>query len=199
MIASLNGILTEKFPESVILDVGGVGYEVFIPLSTYYQLPELKQTVHLHIQTHVREDALQLYGFFSSLEKRLFLLLTSVSGVGPKLGRNILSGIEIEPLLSALRKGSVEQLRSIPGVGPKLAGRLALELKDKITAFIETAKIPIESSLVYDDTLSALINLGYPEREARRAIDSILRETTQPVCGVEEVIKRSLRVLSRVM
>jgi Holliday junction DNA helicase RuvA len=198
MIASLNGILTEKFPESIVLDVGGVGYEVFIPLSTYYQLPELKQTVCLHIHTHVREDTLQLYGFFSPLEKRLFLLLTSVSGVGPKLGRNILSGIEIEPLLSALRKGSMEQLRSIPGVGPKLAGRLALELKDKVAALIDTTKMPVDTTPVYDDTLSALVNLGYQEREARRAIDAILREAPQPVCGVEYLIKRSLRILSRV-
>ncbi len=200
MIASLNGIITAKLPESLILEVGGVGYEIFIPLSTYYQLPEIKQTVYLYIHTHVREDALQLYGFFSLIEKQLFLLLTSVSGVGPKLGRNILSGIEIETLLAALRKGAVEQLRLIPGVGPKLAGRLILELKEKAADLIDTSKIVIATTNepVHEDALSALVNLGYPEREARRAIDSIVRNLPKSDYGVEELIKQSLRILSKV-
>ncbi len=199
MIASLNGVIASKLPESLIIEVGGVGYEVFIPLSTYYKLPEIKEAVYLHIHTHVREDALQLYGFLSPLEKELFLLLISVSGVGPKLARNILSGMEIAELLAAIRKGSVEQLRSIPGIGPKVAGRLALELKEKV-ASLGVANILVETAgePVCQDALSALVNLGYLEREAKRAIDRIRNEGPNTPDGVEALIKQALRLLSKV-
>ncbi len=196
MIASLNGVITSKLPESLLVEVGGVGYEVFIPLSTYYRLPEIKESVYLYIHTHVREDALQLYGFLSPLEKQLFLLLINVSGVGPKLARNILSGMEITDLLAALRKGSAELLQSIPGIGPKMAGRLALELKEKVPSLGVAIGVS-ETSPVHDDAISALINLGYPEREVKRVMDRI-RNEDKTSYAVEELIKQALRSLSKV-
>jgi Holliday junction DNA helicase RuvA len=200
MIASINGIITFKSPESLIVETGGIGYQVFIPLSTYYQLPEIKESVLLHIHTHVREDALQLYGFLSPIEKQIFLLLTSVSGVGPKLARNILSGMDVLELLAAIRKGAIEQLRAIPGIGPKMAGRLVLELKEKAISLDVATTHQVESvgDAVYEDALSALINLGYPERETRRAMDRILNEANAPAYEVETLIKQALRVLSKV-
>ncbi len=200
MIASINGIITSKSPESLIVETGGIGYQVFIPLSTYYQLPEIKESVSLYIHTHVREDALQLYGFLSPIEKQMFLLLTSVSGVGPKLARNILSGMDVLELLAAIRKGAIEQLRAIPGIGPKMAGRLVLELKEKAISLdvATTQKVESVGDAVYEDALSALINLGYPERETRRALDRILNEANAPAYEVEILIKQALRVLSKV-
>ena len=201
MIASLHGVIASKNPEFLIVEVGGIGYQVFIPLTTFYKLPDLKQQVTLHIHTHVREDALQLYGFLSLSEKQLFLLLISVSGVGPKLARNILSGMEVVDLLSALQKGSVEQLRAVPGIGPKMAARLILELKEKATVLNGVTATPSkeEEGPLYEDALSALTNLGYKEQEARRTLNRILHESSgtasAPSFGVEELIKRALQNL----
>ncbi len=204
MIASMTGVITFKSPSSLIVEVQGIGYQVFVPLSTFYHLPEVKEGVALHIYTHVREDALQLYGFSSFLEKELFLLLLGVSGVGPKLALNILSGIELNELIQALRNGSVDRLRAIPGVGPKTAGRLVLELKEK-AALLNPAGL--QSSIaaqggetqIGEDALSALMNLGYNRVEAKRVIDQILQEQPAESPGsVEGLIKKALKKLAKV-
>ncbi|MEK7286800.1 MAG: Holliday junction branch migration protein RuvA [Nitrospirota bacterium] len=205
MIASLNGIIASKSLDVITVDVGGVGYQVFIPLSTYYHLPDEKSPVSLHIHTYVREDALHLYGFLSLLEKKIFLLLIGVSGVGPKLARNIMSGMELSDFISVLKKGSLDSLRKIPGIGPKMAGRLVLELKEKVESLETLPKRTIATShdLMSDDLLSALLNLGYTQRDAKRAIDQILTE--RPLRedkdaeenSVEVLIKQALRLLSK--
>lgn len=204
MIASIKGTVSFKSPTSLIIEVQGIGYHVFVPLSTFYHLPETKETVSLQIYTHVREDALQLYGFSSPHEKELFLLLLGISGVGPKLALNILSGMEFTELVKALREGSVERLRAIPGVGPKTAGRLVLELKEKVSA-LPLGGIPSfvgedqGRDQVKDDALSALTNLGYNRIEAKRAIDQILKEPGEESPeSVEGLIKKTLKKLAKV-
>ena len=140
MISHLRGTLFEKSTQSIIVDVGGVGYEVFVPLSTYYTLPEHHGPVNLHIHTHVRDDALVLFGFHTKLEKSLFLMLVSVSGIGPKLSANILSGMGPEDLLRAIATGDADRLRAIPGIGKKTAERIALELKERAARFSEIGR-----------------------------------------------------------
>ncbi len=197
MIASITGIIASKSLDALIVEVSGIGYQVFIPLSTYYQLPEIKSPVSLHIHTYVREDALQLYGFLTILEKKLFLLLIGVSGVGPKLARNILSGIEVPALLTAIQKGDVERLRLIPGIGPKMAGRLVLELKEKVSSLDEMREVLVKTeNTVSDDAISALMNLGYSQREAEKVIDRIFKEEGQDHT-LEAFIKKALQMLSK--
>lgn len=207
MIASMTGTVTFKSPSSLIVEVQGIGYQLFVPLSTFYLLPEVKENVALHVHTHVREDALQLYGFLSFLEKELFLLLLGISGVGPKLALNILSGTEPNELIQAIRNGKIERLRAIPGVGPKTAGRLVLELKEK-AALLNLADRPPSAAVAEgedrtqagEDALSALINLGYGRIEAKRAVDQILEEPsgTGACDSVEELIKKALKKLAKV-
>jgi holliday junction DNA helicase RuvA len=205
VIASITGVITFKSPTVLIVEVQGIGYQIFVPLSTFYHLPEVKEGVALHIHTHVREDALQLYGFSSPLEKELFLLLLGISGVGPKLALNILSGMELNELIQAIRSGSIERLRAIPGVGPKTAGRLVLELKEK-AAMLNLAGLqpsltgPEGENQVGDDALSALMNLGYNRIEAKRAIDLILKDHAPSDLPdpVEGLIKKALKKLAKV-
>jgi len=205
MIASLTGILKQKTPQSVIVDVHGVGYEVVTPLTTFYRLPSENETVHLWTYTHVREDALQLFGFSSGDEKNVFLLLLGVSGIGPKLAINILSGLPLPELIGAVKKGDVAKLSTIPGIGQKTAARLALELKEKILAVAvsdsTTAGSAEEKDLQeIDDAVSALVNLGYKSPLAKDAVKKVLRtgngSPARPL-GIEELIKESLKVLSR--
>jgi len=200
MIAHLTGILLAKSPQSIIIDVGGVGYEVIAPLSTFYALPEPNEKVGLSIYTHVRDDALTLFGFQSRLEKSLFLMLISVSGIGPKLAVNILSGIGPPDLLEAIARGDALRLQAIPGVGKKTAERIALELKDRAARAIGDRDIPqvpapqAEDRRIMEDALSALINLGYGAKSAKMAVDkarSRLGEMT-----LEELIREALRTLS---
>jgi Holliday junction DNA helicase RuvA len=200
MISHLSGTLFEKSTQSIIIQVGGVGYEVFVPLSTFYALPEKQEPVSLHIHTHVREDALVLFGFSTTLEKSLFLMLVSVSGIGPKLSANILSGIGSEELLRAIATGDAHRLQAIPGIGKKTAERIALELKDRAAALSDDAKMPpleTPGSLTeqrMEDTLSALINLGYSAKMAKAAIDKAkIRVTDQ---SLEALIKESLKILA---
>lgn len=200
MIAHLNGILLQKSTQSVIIDNAGVGYEVIIPLSTFYALPEKDDRVSLHIHTYVREDALTLFGFQTSLEKDLFLMLISVSGIGPKLAINILSGIGPDELLEAMAQGDSLRMQSIPGVGKKMAERIALELRDKASGArgdLETAPAELVSSedrRVVDDALSALLNLGYPARSAKGAVDKALSLVKE--IRLEGLIKEALRLLA---
>jgi Holliday junction DNA helicase RuvA len=200
MIAHLSGELFKKSTQSVIIEAGGIGYEVFVPLSTFYALPEKGERVNLHIFTHVREDALILFGFDTRLEKELFLMLISVSGIGPKLSVNILSGIGPQELLKAIGRGDAARLQAIPGVGKKTAERIALELKDRASRILESEEIPLEPvtevadrSLI-DDSLSALLNLGYSRKSAGRAIEkaqSVIKEMS-----IEGLIKEALKILA---
>jgi Holliday junction DNA helicase RuvA len=200
MIAHLSGQLFKKSTQSVIIEAGGIGYEVFVPLSTFYALPEIGERVNLHIFTHVREDALILFGFYTNLEKELFLMLISVSGIGPKLSVNILSGIGPQELLKAMGRGDAVRLQAIPGVGKKTAERIALELKDRASRIIGLEEIPLEPVMeaadrrLIDDSLSALLNLGYSRKSAGRAIEkaqSVVKEMS-----LEGLIKEALKLLA---
>ncbi len=200
MIAHLNGILLQKSTQSVIIDNAGIGYEVFVPLSTFYALPEKDERVGLHIHTHVREDALILFGFKTLLEKTIFLMLISVSGIGPKLAINILSGIGPDDLLEAMAHGDALRLQSIPGVGRKTAERIALELRDKALGVRGDSEatpariVTDEDKRVFDDALSALLNLGYPATSAKRAVEKAL--TRVEGVSLENLIKEALRLLA---
>ena len=200
MIALLTGTIAHKSPDHIILDVNGVGYRVLIPFSTYYELPEEGASgVSLHIHTSVREDAIQLYGFRTRLEKSFFQLLISVSGIGPKLARDILSNIQPAPLAAALGQGDIHKLSTIPGIGKKTAERLVLELKDKVGKLdmgavpaVETRTIPVES--VLDDVTSALLNLGYKEPQVKKALAGL---DAAGGAGVEELLKQALKILMK--
>lgn len=200
MIAHLKGVLLKKTTETIIIDNGGVGYEVIAPLSTFYALPDEDEQVSLHIYTHVREDALILFGFKTSLEKKIFRLLISVSGIGPKLAINILSGIGPKELLEAIARGDAARLQFIPGVGKKTAERMVLELKDKAQKVSTDLEFPPsvvtipEDKTVLDDALSALLNLGYPAKAASQAVEKALSNLKE--VNLEGVIKESLRLLA---
>jgi Holliday junction DNA helicase RuvA len=198
MIAHLRGTLLLKSTQAVIIDNSGVGYEVHVPLSTFYALPESGHEVALHIHTHVREDALALFGFQTALEKDLFLMLISVSGIGPRLGINILSGIGPGDLLEAIARGDSLRLQSIPGVGRKTAERIVLELRERAQRSLgEGRPSAVEEEppdrKVLDDALSALVNLGYPLKVARPAVEKACRMGKE--LTLEGVIKEALRIL----
>ena len=208
MIAHLNGTLLAKQATTVILDVGGVGYEVTIPLSTFYELEDAgtNANVQLRIYTHVREDALQLYGFKTARERELFMRLISVSGIGPKLGITMLSGMSADEIIASIRTNNLARLTSIPGVGKKTAERLVIELRDKITALSSPALeeefaaqtgaggLPTEDAM-RDDALSALLNFGYQKSAAEKAIASAMQEGGD--ISVELILRRSLRQLAK--
>jgi Holliday junction DNA helicase RuvA len=199
MIAYLSGTLFSKNPQSVVVDINGVGYQIFIPLSTFYRLPDETDKVSLHVYTHVREDTLQLFGFQTEMEKQIFLLLISVSGIGPRVALNILSGMGFEELLSAIVKEDSDGISSIPGVGKKTSQRIILELKDKASKLaggIEAApeqRVEIRDIEIYEDALSALINLGYPSKAAKKAIEAALRNDQE--MNIETLLKEALRNL----
>ena len=196
MIAHLRGTLLEKHPNLVIVDTGGVGYEVTIPVSAYSSLPEAGTEVRLHIHTHVREDALQLFGFQDAAEKQIFLLLTAVSGIGPRLALNILSVIASDDLARALKESDQVRLVAIPGVGRKLAERMIVELKDKLMAFgseSASSKPSYGDSQLMQDAVSALVNLGYRKAEAENNVRTVLKRGQ---VSLEEVLKEALRRMS---
>jgi Holliday junction DNA helicase RuvA len=197
VIAHLRGRLLRKGAQDAVVDVGGVGYRVAIPVSTFYRLGDPGSEVSLLVHTHVREDTLALYGFLTEEERMLFERLLSVSGVGPKVAVGILSGIEAPELVAALRTGDVARLTRIPGVGRKTAERLVLELKDKMAAFT-TAVSPAseaEPSAAEEDLLSALLHLGYGRPEAERAVARALKGA-EPDARFEDLLRRTLQVLS---
>ncbi|MGD0267007.1 MAG: Holliday junction branch migration protein RuvA, partial [Candidatus Methylomirabilota bacterium] len=201
MIAQIRGRLASKEPHRVVVDVNGVGYQIFIPLSTYYQLPEVPAEVSLHTHTHVREDALQLFGFHTQDEQTLFELLQGVSGIGPRLATNILSGISVDELVPALSEGDVRRLRAVPGVGKKLAERLVVELREKVGT-ARLAQSPAAAAgpapavdRALDDVVSALVNLGCNRKEAIRAAE-VARQNLGPAADFEKLIKVALRALS---
>lgn len=201
MIAQLRGLLVSKDPGQVVIDVNGVGYQVFIPLSTFYQLPELQQEVSLRVYTHVREDAIQLYGFHALEERMTFELLTGVSGIGPRLAANILSGIAVEEFIPAIREGDIARLKAIPGVGRKTAERIIVELKDKVLEVPCTGRVAVghppnpKRDHMIENVISALLNLGCSRKEATAAA-----ETAQHAVGdgadFEKLVKQALQHLS---
>jgi Holliday junction DNA helicase RuvA len=188
VIARIAGRLLEKHPSRVIVDVGGVGYDVQIPLSTFYNLGEPGVDVSLRVHTHVREDALALFGFASVLELQLFERLIGVSGVGPKLALAVLSGIEPPDLVRAIRSQDVARLTKIPGIGRKTAERIGLELRDKLPAAIVEAAPAADAAadVLRDDLISALLNLGYQQAAADKAVSAALE-------GGEKVFEPALK------
>lgn len=201
MIAFLTGRLAFKAPTHLTLDVQGVGYEVHIPLSTYYALPNLDEVTALNIHTHLREDAIQLFGFLSQSEKESFLLLTSVSGIGPKLALSVLSGLSVTDLVQAIQSEDVEKLATVPGIGKKSAGRIALELKDKIGKIQgvhprSRAAETSEPDGPYEDAFSALVNLGYRAQDAKEALKRVTKAATGTL-ALKELIRKGLKELAR--
>jgi len=172
MIAHLRGRLIAKSPGHAIVDAAGVGYEVAISIPTYSELPSLNQEVSLHVYTHVREDALALFGFLRREEKQLFERLIGVSGIGPRLAIIILSGLSADAVVAAIRAGDVASLTRIPGIGKKTAERMVLELRDKLDQFAAPAAAPAATA-VEEDVISALVNLGYQRALAERALGRV--------------------------
>jgi len=191
VIGALRGTLYEKTPEYVIVDVGGVGYKVFLPLPAFYEIGERGAEVQLRIYTHVRDDVLQLYGFKDLPQQRLFEHLISVAGIGPKLALTILSGMEVDVLTTAIADGDIARLCTTPGVGKKTAERMALELKDKVEDMVPAGAAGGPRG-VRQDVLSALENLGYRPRDAERALDKV----QDPATGFEDLLRQTLRVLA---
>jgi Holliday junction DNA helicase RuvA len=193
MIGRLTGRLATKAPDRILLDVAGVGYLVHIPLSTFYELPEVENPASLWIHTHVREDALSLFGFLTERERSLFLLLLGVAGIGPKVALTVLSGIPPSELVAALRKQDVRRLMAVPGVGKKTAERMVLELTEKVAAFAEEAP-PETAAVAAEDVVSALVNLGYRRAEAERAVEGIARAGAPEEFG--DYLKLALKKLT---
>lgn len=187
MIGSLKGKLTSKRPDNIIVEVNGVGYQVNVPLSILSNLSEEDSTVALHIYTHVREDALQLYGFSTEEEKKTFTTLLGITGIGPKMALNILSGISHNDLRHAIEKEEVDVLCRIPGLGKKTAQRLILELREKLPA-LEKPK-----DRLFEDTLSALVNLGYKKSIAQQSLELAYKKGHQ---NIENLLKEALRYLT---
>jgi Holliday junction DNA helicase RuvA len=199
VIAHLRGSILEKHPNRIVIDVNGVGYDVFVPLSTFYGLGEPGAAIALRIHTHVREDAFLLYGFATLLEQELFERLIGVSGIGAKVALAVLSGIEPQELIRAIEHGDLARLTAIPGVGKKTSERIVLELKDRLPrasiAAIAAGGAASESPTLRDDVLSALINLGYHRPLAEKAVDAATKTT--PDGGFERTLKQALRELAR--
>ena len=195
MIGSLEGKLVEKTPEAALIDVGGVGYEVRVPLSTFLELPDEGKTIRFRIHTHVREDQFQLYGFLTREERIGFRLLLGISGVGPRLALAILSGLPVPRLVQAIRREDVAAFRGIPGVGTKTAQRILVDLRDKIDHF-ETAELPVLGDDTGEATVSALLNLGYSRAQAEKAV-RIALEQLPDGSALEELIREALRVAAQ--
>jgi len=195
VIARIEGVLVEKTPEAVVLDVKGVGYEVRVPLSAFLELPDVGKTVSLRVHTYVREDALHLYGFRTDAERAGFRLLLGTSGVGPRLALALLSGIPVAKLVAAVRSGDVAALRGVPGVGNKTAQRILVELRDKVD------KLDVPETAALDDdveaaTVSALLNLGYPRSQAEKVVRAALERLGERP-ALEDLVREALRAAAR--
>jgi holliday junction DNA helicase RuvA len=201
MIALICGKIAYKEIASVVIDTNGVGYRVFIPLTTFYELPEAGESVTLHVHTHVKEDAINLFGFYTTQERDLFQLMISVSGIGPKIAMNIISGITAGELFQAISGGNVGKLVSIPGVGRKMAERLILELREKIAKKMTLEQVPAASDqqkgdeMIKEDVLSALVNLGYKNNTAKDALDKVLQMTEENL-SLDALLKKTLKILA---
>jgi len=201
MIAMISGKIVYKGISHVVIDAQGVGYRVFIPLTTFYVLPENGHDVTLHIHTHVKQDGINLFGFYTIQQRDIFELMLTVSGIGPKMSINILSGISVSELLNAISKGDLKKLISIPGLGKKTAERLILELKEKVIKRMIIEETPEgtdrqrEKDIIKEDALSALVNLGYKNNIAQDALDKVMSELTTDL-AMEQILKRTLKILS---
>jgi Holliday junction DNA helicase RuvA len=200
MIAFLRGTVLDKQPNRIVVDVQGVGYEVLVPLSTYYEAPEAGGEVSLRVHTHVREDAIQLFGFLTELERQLFERLISVSGIGPKLAIAVLSGLDAPEVLGAVQRADVARLTGIPGIGKKTAERIVLELKDRLASMTgaaarETVPASTSGERLRVDLLSALQNLGYHRPQAEKAVEKVLSGASD--APFEQALRGALRELMR--
>jgi holliday junction DNA helicase RuvA len=201
MIALLSGKIAHKGISHIVLDTQGVGYRVFIPLTTFYELPDAGESVTLHIHTSVKEDAIHLFGFYTLQERELFQLMLSVSGIGPKAAMNILSGISAAELLEAISGGHLHKLVAIPGIGKKMAERLILELKDKAAKKMAADQLPAmdhrqkQNEMIREDVLSALVNLGYKAGTAKDALDKAA-SGMEGEPNMEILLKKALKILS---
>jgi Holliday junction DNA helicase RuvA len=199
VIAYLRGRILEKHPTRIVVDVGGVGYDVAVPLSTFYGLGEAGDEIALRVHTHVREDALSLFGFATALELDLFNRLIGINGIGPKLALAVLSGIEPAGLVAAIERGDLARLTAIPGVGKKTAERIVLELKDRLPAVVTAESVsgdaPAGSGL-RDDLISALMNLGYHRPLAEKAVDASIKAIGRDA-GFERTLKQALREVAK--
>jgi holliday junction DNA helicase RuvA len=202
MIAFLSGKLLEKQTNTAIVDVGGVGYEVSIPLSTFYELGDVGSDVSLRIYTHVREDAIQLFGFKTLRERDLYLRLISVQGIGAKSGITMLSGMSADEIIMAIRTNDLARLTSIPGVGQKTAERLVIELRDKVgelsgdgSVLDAASRTALPADAMFEDALSALVNLGYQRNAAEKALNQAAQEGTE--ISVQKLLRRSLQILAK--
>lgn len=198
MIARLTGLLAEKAAGRVIVDVRGVGYEVHIPFSTYYELGSESDPVTLQIYTHAKGDQLSLYGFSTVREKELFTRLIQVSGIGPRLGITLLSGMPVDEFLEAVAAQDLARLCAVPGVGKKTAGRIVLEMRDRLQGLatpVETAGLSGVPAQLRQDVVSALVNLGYPKKIAERAVTQVLKQESPD--RFEDLLKSTLRKISR--
>ena len=201
MIALLSGKIAYKGISHIVVDTQGVGYRVFIPLTTFYELPEAGETVTLHIHTSVKEDAINLFGFYTREERELFQLMISVSGIGPKVAMGILSRIAARELLEAISGGNLAKLITVPGVGKKMAERLILELKEKAVKKMAADQVPVmdarqkQNDMIREDVLSALVNLGYKANAARDALDKVVRDAEgEP--AMDQLLKKALNILA---
>lgn len=201
MIARITGQLIHKSINYVIVDVNGVGYLLFVPLSTLYEIKEINQPITLHVQTIVKDDTINLFGFYTFEEKEVFQSMISVSGIGPKLALNVLSGISARDLIKAVSQGDLNCLIRIPGVGKKMAERIILELKDKMVKLVTFGVFDKEAELrstdeIEKDAISALVNLGYKNQAAKSALEKVINEYKEEPMTLEVLLKRSLKILA---
>ena len=200
MIAQVRGRLIQKGPGSVVVEANGLGYQIFVSLTTFYELPELEQSVVLHTHTHVREDALQLFGFSTPLEKELFQILIGVTGIGPKLALNILSGIRPEELIQSLDQRDMNRLQAVPGIGRKMAERMVVDLQEKARKMESRWALPPQEKPllegVAEDVISALLNLGYKKVQAEKAVEIVFRQ--DPDLNLEKALKAGLKILATI-
>jgi len=195
MIGYLRGILIQKTPQQVVIDVDGVGYCVHIPLSTYFKLSEVEESVELFIYTHLSDSALALYGFSTEEERELFTKLISISGIGPKLALNVLSGMEPEELKQAIQESNVARIARIPGIGKKTALRIAMELQEKLEK--KERLLSSRAAREREDLISALVNLGFRRREVEGVVDEAIRHLT-PEAGFEKLLRECLRRMAKI-
>ncbi len=194
MIGEIKGKLSYKSFEYLIVNVNGVGYKIFVPLSVFSRLPELNETVHIKVHTVLKPETIELYGFLTDDELRTFQLLININGIGPRLARNILSGIPVQELLSAVSKGDVKRIKSIPGVGSKIAQRIVIELRDKAAKFLGTdqSEKKVGDQQLREEVISALVNLGYKKKEALDAFEKARKDEMR----IEEIIKDCLKIIA---
>ena len=203
MIARIDGILIEKTPAYIIVEAMGIGYEIVVPLTTFYELPEINHRVILKIHTHIREDAMTLFGFLTQKEKDVFQLLITVTGIGPKLAINILSGTDFSELVFSIAQGDLNRLIRIPGVGKKTAERIIFDLRDKkIMALYSEWGEDVSGEranirLIKEDALSALVNLGYKEQRINDVLEEVLRDHEAESASLDVILKKSLKILAK--